>query len=172
MDKITNEWLGEQIKSIRDGNSGAISAIYETVGKVMFAVAGIYLSDRADIEEVVQESLMIIVRKAQKFRENKNAYAWIMKIVENTAKNKIAYNNKRKTVSLEEVRTYSEISDDGLLFYDVLGQLKDNERKVIYYIFWCGLTLTETAKVLGKPKSSTKYLLDKTLEKIKDFLES
>lgn len=36
MDKITNEWLGEQIKSIRDGNSGAISAIYETVGKVMY----------------------------------------------------------------------------------------------------------------------------------------
>ena len=172
MEKNTNEWLGKQIQNISKGNSNAISAIYETVGRVMFAVAGIYLFNHADIEEVIQDSLMTIVRKADKFRENKNAYAWILKIVENEAKNKIVYNSKRKTVSIEKINAYAEVNEDGLLFYDVFRVLDDNEKRIIYYIFWCGFSLSEAARELGKPKSSTKYLLDKTLEKTRTFWEN
>lgn len=172
MEKNINEWLGIQIQKIRDGDSNAVSKIYEVLGKVMYAVAGVYLSNHADIEDVVQDSLMVIVRKADKFRENRNAYAWIIKIVENTAKNKIVYNSKRKTVSLEKVNAYTEVSEDGLLFYDVFRNLNYNEKRIIYYIFWCGFSLSEVGRELGKPKSSTKYLLDKTLEKIKIFWEN
>lgn len=133
MEKNINEWLGIQIQKIRDGDSNAVSKIYEVLGKVMYAVAGVYLSNHADIEDVVQDSLMVIVRKADKFRENRNAYAWIIKIVENTAKNKIVYNSKRKTVSLEKVNAYTEVSEDGLLFYDVFRNLNYNEKRIIYF---------------------------------------
>ena len=89
MDEQKNKWLGQQIKLIAEGDTEAISRIYTEIGKVMFAVATIYLKDPADREDVVQDALLTIVRKADRFRENKNAYGWITKIVENLAKNKI-----------------------------------------------------------------------------------
>lgn len=43
MDEQKNKWLGQQIKLIAEGDTEAISRIYTEIGKVMFAVATIYL---------------------------------------------------------------------------------------------------------------------------------
>ena len=48
MDEQKNKWLGQQIKLIAEGDTEAISRIYTEIGKVMFAVATIYLKDPAD----------------------------------------------------------------------------------------------------------------------------
>ncbi len=54
----------------------------------MKATAYTYVKNYADMDDVVQEALITIVRKASQFRTNNNASAWINRIVSNLAKNK------------------------------------------------------------------------------------
>lgn len=169
MDEQKNKWLGQQIKLIAEGDTEAISRIYTEIGKVMFAVATIYLKDPADREDVVQDALLTIVRKADRFRENKNAYGWITKIVENLAKNKIVSNKKHMTVSLEAADIPEEINDSGLLIYEMLRKLSEEERGVLVYKFWHRYSLSEMAKLFHKPKSSVRYILVKALKKLKNL---
>ena len=77
MDKLDNERLGALIIAVAQGDVGAVEQIYNLMGRVMYAVAVSYLRELADIEDVVQTALLTIVRKADRFRENKNAYAWV-----------------------------------------------------------------------------------------------
>lgn len=173
MEASKREHLGQLIKSITEGNSQAISQIYEETGRVMFAVAGIYLQERSDVEEVVQDALMAIVRKANRFRENKNAYAWITKIVANTAKNKLISNKRRKALPLvNDVRAEPLFDDTSLVVHEAFQKLTVAERNVIIYTYWFGLSLSEAAEALHKSKSGVKYLLDKTLEKLKNIFDN
>ena len=83
MNDRENQELGDLILQITKGNTEAIGEIFKRVGSAMEAVASIYLKNAADVEDVVQDSLVTIVTKASKFRENRNAKAWINTIVHN-----------------------------------------------------------------------------------------
>lgn len=75
MNESENVELGKLIKAIAEGDRNAIGEIFQRVGGAMKAVARSYLLSEADAEDVVQDCLLTIVRKADKFRENKNAKA-------------------------------------------------------------------------------------------------
>lgn len=134
MEQEKNQQLGEWIHEIANGNADAIELIYERIGKVMFAVAYIYLKNREDAEEVVQEALLTIVRKAGRFRENINAYSWINSIVKNIAKN---WANKRKRQQIADAsvvqESFTEYDGSSLLIQEIFSKLTKKEQELIIY---------------------------------------
>ena len=72
------------------------------------------------------------------------------------------------TVSLEAADIPEEINDSGLLIYEMLRKLSEEERGVLVYKFWHRYSLSEMAKLFHKPKSSVRYILVKALKKLKN----
>lgn len=174
MDKITNEKLGEIIKSISAGNIAGISGIYSILGKVMFAVASLYAPQKADAEDIVHDALIKIVRQASTFRENKNAYAWINTVVKNTAKDFLRRKQKREENfdDFESQATYYELNDDGILVKEIFKILTEKERDLVVYHFWYQMKYTEIAKLWHITKSAVQKRADKAIGKIKKFYDN
>lgn len=175
MTEQENKELGKLIREIlHDPNK--IEQIYEKTKKIAYSVARLYLKLPQDVDEAISDAYCTIVRKAPLFLENKNAYAWITKIVKHSALNlqkKVL--RVREDVLDEVVFAESgdaiERTDDRMLVEECLAALTPIEREVIIYTYWEGFSLSEIGKILGKGKSSVKYILDRAEKKIRLFSE-
>lgn len=169
MDAKDNEALGKLIFEVASGNAEALGAIYEQMGRVMTAVAAVYLADPFEVEETVEDALVLLVRKAGGFRENKNACAWINTIVTNLAKSRRRKNAKRREVPLEHASEKgTEWDEDGLLVREMLVFLSERERQAVILRYWYGMTLEEIARAMHRSKSGVKYLIGRAEQKLHD----
>ena len=172
MNERENLELGELIVRISQGDTGAIGEIFARVGPAMLAAAASYLKNRADAEDVVQESLVIIVNKAGSFRENKNAKAWINAIVYNTAKNKLRSRLRRRESGLDEAQEMSTgYDEDTLIVNEIFEKLTKAERKLVIYRYWYQCSLSELTRIFHCSKSTVKYRLDKLEDKLRKFYQ-
>ena len=173
MNDRENQELGDLILQITKGNTEAIGEIFKRVGSAMEAVASIYLKNAADVEDVVQDSLVTIVTKASKFRENRNAKAWINTIVHNMAKNKLRYYGRHKASSLEDAHSLStRYDEDTLIVREIVQTLSKAEKNLVIYRYWYRCSIAEIAAILHRPKSTIQYRLEQLEEKIKKFYEN
>lgn len=173
MQQDENSELGEYIFALVRKDEHAIDEIYKRVGNLMYSVASLYLSNYADIEEVIQEALFKISRKAKHYKENNNAQAWIVVIVKNEAKNRLRKLNRYKEVGIETLNTalYVEINEDKILADEILSSLSEQEKDLIIYYYWMGMSLAEIAKVFHKPKPTIVYKMRELEDKIRNFCE-
>lgn len=170
MNESENVELGKLIKAIAEGDRNAIGEIFQRVGGAMKAVARSYLLSEADAEDVVQDCLLTIVRKADKFRENKNAKAWINTIVKNLAKNKLKCYKRRMESPLEIAQGIAvELDESSLTVYEILIQLSQREKDLIIYRYWYQSPLSDIAAIMHCSKSTLSYRLEKLEEKIRNF---
>ena len=172
MNTKENNRLGELIEKIAAGESEAISEIYSTVGKAMYATAYSYVMNYADAEDVVQDALITIVKRAEKFRVNKNANAWIHTIVANLARNRIRDDSARKIKEgLYFSAVVEEWNENGILVNEMLEKLTEQERKLIGYRYWYDCSLSEIARIFHRSKTNIRYKLNKIEKKLKEIYE-
>ena len=170
MEQSQNYKLGELIESIARGDPSAIAKIYELVGKAMKATAYTYVKNYVDMDDVVQEALITIVRKASQFRTNNNASAWINRIVSNLAKNKLSERKRKREVCLEESFGFMiEPNESAIIINEVFDYLTERERRFLIYRYWYGCSLSELAKIFHRSKTNVNYNLNKIFEKIRKY---
>lgn len=75
-----------------------------------------------------------------------------------------------KTTFLEQQETTNPIKDDYLDLYNVLKTLNNDEKTLIYNIYYLDKTIVDTAKILKISPSSCAKRLERLLEKIKEKL--
>lgn len=83
MDEALNHRLGELLIELRDGNSLVLADIDALIGKRLRAYANIYYMQQPDVDDAVQSLLCKLYQASKSFRENKNAYSWIIKLFKN-----------------------------------------------------------------------------------------
>ena len=87
---------------IAAGNEAGIDILYEYMGKTMLFVAKNVVKDDFAAEDVVQESFLKIVKNISKYKKGTNGYAWVCRIVRNTALNALKSENVRGGRSIDE----------------------------------------------------------------------
>ncbi len=97
-------------RSIIDGlkahDALAIDDFVNRYSKPLFGVILNYLKDPADAEEVLQETLLKVVRKIGTFREESHLWPWMKRIAIN---NCIMWLRKHRTVRAREVQMEDEL---------------------------------------------------------------
>lgn len=177
MELAENYKLGELIIAISKGEITAISELYSIIGKAMKATAYSYLRNIADAEDVVQDALIIIVQKANRFHENKNAKAWIHTIVSNLAKNKVNSLKRRRDYCRKVCLDYQndlfvQPEEDTIIISEIFDRLTEKERQYIIYKFWYDCSFAEMAKIFHKSKTNVNYRFNRIIKKIKNFYNS
>ena len=168
--------LNEMLRDLKNGNADALDGILVTVGRRMFALARGIVKNNADAEDVIQECFLKIARSIHSFKDGTNGYAWIMRIVRNTAIDFVRRNKRTATEDLDEFfhltdeRYSADRREEALLFEDALQKLSENERRMIYYRYYLDFTVRDIAKETGMSKSTAFRALENAEKKLKKLL--
>lgn len=175
MPPLDHGQLNEMLQDLKRGNANALEGILVTVGRRMLALArGIVGNEDAD--DVVQESFLKIARFIRAFRDGTNGYAWIMRIVRNTA---FDFLRKRKRAAAENLDEFFHLADEryspdrreeALLLESAMEQLGEGEKRMIYYRYYLDFTVRDIARETGMSKSAASRALLSAEEKLKKLL--
>ena len=118
---MSNNSDQDLVRRSKAGEVGAFDALVEKYQYRILCLLGHYLSDRAAIQDVAQESFIKAWRHIGNFRGDSQFYTWLFRIAVNTAKNHLASRRRR----LEKVMPSGDMND--LTVEDVLVDLDTPE---------------------------------------------
>lgn len=170
------EQLNEFLRALQGGEADALDGIYSCIGGRMFALALGIVQNRADAEDIVNESFVKLARGIKSYRIGTNGYAFVMRIVRNCAFDQL---RRRKVRAEEDIDEFFRLTDErydagrierAILLEDALRRLTSEERKMIYYRYYLDFTVRETAKETGMSKSAVQRQIASAENKLRKLL--
>ena len=92
----------ELLASLRRGEGGALMALAERYGSMIYRLAFGVTRNQADAEEVLQDVLLTLARKGESFEGRSALGSWIYRVTTNAALNKRRGKRREVEVSIEE----------------------------------------------------------------------
>ena len=119
------------IKGLKNHDTATIDDFIQQFSRPLFGVILNYTKNPSDAEEILQDTLLKVIRKIDTFREESNIWPWIKRIAIN---NSIMWlrkqrNTRRREVQLEEFTP--QFSEDGYYEQPIFNWPLDPENIVL-----------------------------------------
>ena len=119
------------IKGLKNHDTATIDDFVQQFSRPLFGVILNYTKNPSDAEEILQDTLLKVIRKIDTFREESNIWPWIKRIAIN---NSIMWlrkqrNTRRREVQLEEFTP--QFSEDGYYQQPIFNWPLDPENIVL-----------------------------------------
>lgn len=169
--------INTYILQIAEGDSSALSGLYYLVGGRLLSVAQGIMRNKYNAEDVLHDSFIKIARYAKQFSRGTNGYAWLCKIVKNTALNKLKSEGLRRADNIDDVfglsdgKDFYEASSCSLDIKSAMLSLEPKERLVIWLKYYNDMTIREIAADTGIKKTTVQDLIKRAEQKLKKILE-
>ncbi|MCC5947667.1 MAG: ECF RNA polymerase sigma factor SigK [Nitriliruptoraceae bacterium] len=173
----------ELLVAVGTGDEQAFQVLYDRVTPQVLGVSLRVLRDRALAEEVSQEVLVEVWKKADRFDpERGTASGWITTLAHRRAVDRVrseqASRDRDDRVSRrDEPRAFDAVADEVQVNLDhwqvrqALSMLTDRQREAIELAYFAGHTYRDVAKVLGIPEGTAKSRLRDGLLRLRQNLE-
>ena len=174
MTEQMRDTINKLILSIASGDEAALNELARLVSARMLSVARAIVHETSLAEDVVQESFIKIVDKAHRFKAGTNGYAWICKIVHNTALNMLR--KIKPTTDIDEfydiaaTADVAEKSAQSLAIEQAMSVLDQTEKQLIYQKYFMDYTVRDSAKAIGMGKSTVARKISEAEEKMRKFM--
>jgi RNA polymerase sigma-70 factor (ECF subfamily) len=89
------------VRQARRGDAGAFDTLVRRHYRAAYAVALAVLGNRADAEDVCQDSFLKALERLEDCREPEKFAGWLLQVVRNRARNYRDYRRVRRTASLD-----------------------------------------------------------------------
>ena len=169
--------INHLITKVSKLDKSAIGEIFNIIGGRMFSIAFGIVKNKSLAEEVVSESLVKIVNNSHKFINFTNGYAWICKIVKNTALNVRSRENYFIKTDIEEIYDLPDLKynnnehmDELIIIEQALKILNEKEVLVIKLKYWEDKKIRDIAKEMNLPLTTTQELLTNAVAKMKKYI--
>lgn len=173
--RTTRDNINKYLTRMKDGEDCLREFIDYSRGYIRY-IAYKYLIDKSLVEDVIFSAYDKIIQALPSFDKTKNGLAWIVKIAQNEAY-KLNRDVALNDVALEDYK--NALSDncpdenDSINKYDVeraVAHLSEQERTIIEYKVYMGMTVREIAGLMNIPKSTVAYTLKQALKTLEKFL--
>ncbi len=142
----------------------------QAYGPAVYRLAYARTGNRADAEDVMQETFLRLVRTAPVFRDEEHAKAWLLRVAANCAGDWFRSAWHRHTSPLEEgAGAAVPQPEEGDVLETVLA-LPTLYRIPVHLFYYEGLSVAEIAQVLGKSEGSVKTRLSRARAMLKKML--
>jgi len=143
--------------------------LLDDYGNSILRLAYSYLHNMTDAEDVLQDTLIRYLKAAPDFRDAAHEKRWLLKVAGNISKNRIDYNNVRKSDELSD--ELAEAGREDLAFvWDAVKALPVKYREVIHLYYYEGYPTSEIASLLKEKDATVRSRLDRGRDKLKDIL--
>lgn len=146
---------------------------------MVYRICLLYLRNRTDTEDAVQNIFLKAWEKQMSFRDASHEKAWFITVARNCCKDILKSCWKKKRVYLEDVKTLkssniAELSrsemDDTVL--DAVMELPARHREVLYLYYFEGYAVKEMAAILNRKESTIQSQLAAARKKLEKILVS
>ncbi len=170
----------EFIASMKEGNQESFNIIYEKYKDVAMRTAYLIVGNKADSEDIVQESFIRCYRYIHTLKNNEHFKSWFFRILTRTA---WEYSKKKaKEVLQEDMSTYIremvELSPSDILMekeYSTIvmkfvESLPIKQREIIVLYYYNDFSTKEIAAILGCFEGTVKSRLFTARRRLKQVL--
>ncbi len=168
------------IRQVVQGDEGAFAKLFRGYAPRIFRFAMIYLNDRTQAEEVVQETMIAVWKGAKNYKVQSRVSSWVLGIARNKALDRARARGRAPEFVREkldrqasaratpEQLTRQEIQIDRIRA--ALAQLTPEHREVMVLAFYSDLSYSEIAQVLNCPEGTVKSRMYYAKEQLKELL--
>jgi RNA polymerase sigma-70 factor (ECF subfamily) len=174
----------ELMPLIGEKDPAAFEVFYDRHGGAAYSLAYRIVGERAVAEDVTQEAFISIWRSGARFDQARGSVrSWMLSIVRNRAIDVLRSKAGRAPKlsfdddAILEARPSEEFTDEEALRRETaqelrgaLGELPNDQSKVIELAYFAGFSHSEIAEVLGVPLGTVKGRMRLGLEKIRGQL--
>ena len=168
------------IRRAKAGDASAFSVIFERHHAAIYRYIYYRLGDAAAAEDLASEVFVRMVERIDRYRyRGKPLLAWLYTIARNQVIDHVRRAERRPTVPLIE-RDAESLSDagreegsllTGQMLAECLGELTEDQRRVILLKFVEGFDNSAVARILGKPVGAVKSLQHRGLAAMRKCVE-
>jgi RNA polymerase sigma-70 factor (ECF subfamily) len=174
----------ELVERARNGDVGAYEELVRRHQQVAARTAYLVMGGAAEAEDAVQEAFVKAYYALSRFRGDAPFRPWLLTIVANEARNRRKSAARRARLALRagqdrpsgdaapspEVAALEE--EERTILIEAVNRLREQDRMVIGYRYFLGLSERETASALGVPTGTVKSRLARALRRLREVLES
>ena len=150
-------------------NARAAAALDE-YGNAILRYAYSFLHNMADAEEVLQDTLLQMLKAAPEFQSAEHEKAWLLRVAGNLSRNRIAYNRVRSADELNE-QLVAEGREDLSFVWEAVKQLPERQRAVIHLFYREGYQTRDIARILGRNEATVRSDLRRARERLRTVLK-
>jgi RNA polymerase sigma-70 factor (ECF subfamily) len=172
---------GDLLRALARGDQTALAGIYDRYRLILFGLVMRILHDRAEAEDVLQETFLQVWRRAGDFDEARGrAFTWLVTIARSRALDRLRSSASRSRVADEAAQMpHDEVGDaaedavrseEGTVVRQALAELPSEQRQALLLAYFEGLTQTEIAKRLGDPLGTVKTRMRSGTIKLRELL--
>jgi RNA polymerase sigma-70 factor, ECF subfamily len=166
------------VRRIAAGEDPALHELYSRYGQRLYAYARRLCNDPAQAEDVVQETLVVVWRTANRYRGEGRLIAWLLGIVHHISLKSMRHPFVPIPAEAEETLVAPGASPEQLTQASQqadwvrggLESLSPEQRAVLELVFYQGLSLEETARVCGCPLGTVKSRLSYARQHLRGVL--
>ena len=176
----------ELVSHAASGQQQAMGALYDAYLPRVYRYCLARVGNQADAEDLAEEVFLKVIGAIERFEwrtlggSGRSPFAaWLFRI----AHNHVASHHRRAATRgtpaelsegiRDERRGPLELAETKLAIaeaFDAVRELPDAQREVVLLRFGAGLTVAETAEVLGKQQTNVKVLQHKGVQRLKRML--
>lgn len=154
------------------GDSASLEQLLKEIYPQLYKTAFLYVKNEADALDIVQESVIKIIRKIHSLKESQYFSTWAIRIVIWTA---LDFLRSTKTMGeltqVEKNSIGSPLSaDDHLDIYAALRLLPQHLQEITILHYFYGKKLGDISAVFNEPLGTVKYKLHQARILLKEYL--
>jgi RNA polymerase sigma-70 factor (ECF subfamily) len=175
----------EVMQLVQRGRPNAFALLYDRHGGAAFSLAYRMVGSRAAAEDVTQEAFLSIWRSRLRYEPARGSVrTWVLGIVHHRAidalrRSVVQERRRAEFEGVEEQREAPERTDveaarrqEATSVRSAIGELPDEQSRVIELAYFGGFSHKEIAEMLGTPVGTVKGRMRLGLEKLSHSLES
>jgi RNA polymerase sigma-70 factor (ECF subfamily) len=157
------------INAAQAGDRDAFGELYRVYSDTVFRYVYYRVSTRALAEDLTSETFLRALRRITTFTwQGRDFGAWLVTIARNLIADNFKSSRHRCEVSTGEMLDHDELEPSteevvgailtNQILYNAVHQLNDQQRECVTLRFLQGLSVAETAQVMGKQEGAVKTL--------------
>lgn len=146
-----------------------LEAAYDAYGAAVYRLALAFLGQRADAEDVTQETFCRLLYRAPAFADEAHKKRWLLKVAANLSRNQLRGFWRKQVTQLED--TLPAGAPEELDALNAVMALPEKFRLPIHLYYYEGYSVAEVAEILKLGQSAVKMRLKRGRELLKLELE-
>ena len=172
------------IAQARSGDREAVEQLVRQYQQLAFRVAFVVTRDEEDAKDAAQTAMIKAVAGLKGFHEGSPFRPWLVRIVVNEAKDRKTASIRRSSLTtdseaLDQQASHepspeilAEQSEQRDILLAAVNTLRQEDRLIIAYRFFLGLSEAEMALALDCPRGTVKSRLSRSLGRLREVLAS
>ncbi|GFP75397.1 RNA polymerase sigma factor [Clostridium fungisolvens] len=143
---------------------------YKLYSDMLFKICMIYLGNKEDAEEAVQESFLKLIYKSPQFNNNEHEKAWLIRVTINICKDILRSIWRKRVINLEDIERYYDSSKEIEIMEEII-RLPSKYKDVIYLYYFEDYSIKDISRILNISESAVKMRLKRGRDALKIELE-